>query len=169
MVKESYIEENLKRSENLVTLMKENQLLLAIMESCTGGFFSGFLSSVKGAGQILVSSTTVYSDEAKIFRGVAPEVIQNYGSISMQTSTSLAIEARKLITGRGLGVGITGRLPDSHGHTTHVYLGIASSNGNYASYEIVHQVMVGSRFVNQMRVVSELISNVENYILENRL
>jgi len=89
-----YNEEDKDYPEVIVDLMKEKGLMLVAAESCTGGMFSGAITSVPGSSEVLDRSFVVYSNKAKIESlGVSCETIDMFGSVSEPCVREMAIGA----------------------------------------------------------------------------
>ena len=68
------------------SLMKAKNLSLSVVESCTGGLISHYLTSLPGASAFFEAGVVAYSAEAKkTILGVAPETTSQYGVVSEQT------------------------------------------------------------------------------------
>lgn len=77
-------------------LLKENQLTLAIAESCTGGYVSHLITSVPGSSEYFQGSIIPYSYEIKMAQlGVKADTLNQYGAVSEQTITEMASLVRK--------------------------------------------------------------------------
>ena len=71
---------------------------LAIAESCTGGFISHLVTSIPGCSAWYKGSVTAYSNEVKEkLLGVNAETLINFGAVSEETASEMAIGARKVL------------------------------------------------------------------------
>ncbi len=76
-------------------LLSEKNLTLSIAESCTGGNVSRMITSVPGSSAYFQGSIIPYSYEIKMAQlGIKPETLQEYGAVSEQTITEMAINVR---------------------------------------------------------------------------
>lgn len=81
---------------------------LAVAESCTGGLVSAALTEIPGSSDVLDAGFVTYSDEAKTaLLGVAPDVIDTFGAVSLATAWAMAHGAVAK-SGSDVAVAITG-------------------------------------------------------------
>ena len=89
-----YNEEDKDYPQVIVELLTKKGLKLASAESCTGGLFSGAITSVAGSSEVFDRSFVVYSNEAKIeVLGVSIETLDECGAVSEQCAREMAIGA----------------------------------------------------------------------------
>jgi nicotinamide-nucleotide amidase len=82
-------------------------LMLATMESCTGGFLATTLTDTPGSSAYYKGGFVAYSNEVKIALGVPSQLIARYGAISPEVAQAMAQVARERLRA-DIGVGITG-------------------------------------------------------------
>lgn len=71
-------------------LKKHNRRLITA-ESLTGGLIAAEFTRVPGASEVFWGGFTAYTPEAKIrLLSVAPDIIENYGVVSVQTAEAMA-------------------------------------------------------------------------------
>lgn len=71
-------------------------LWITTAESCTGGLIAGALTSVSGASNCVGAGFVTYSNGAKVSAlGVLPETLDNFGAVSEQVASEMAIGACK--------------------------------------------------------------------------
>lgn len=93
---------------SVVSLMKEKQLTLTTVESCTGGAISARIVNVPGASDVFMQGFVTYSNEAKHHLvGVRSETLNQFGAVSEQTAREMAEGAVKR-TGTDVAVSVTG-------------------------------------------------------------
>lgn len=93
---------------SVVRLMKEKQLTLTTVESCTGGAISARIVNVPGASDVLMQGFVTYSNESKRHLvGVRSETLNQFGAVSEQTAREMAEGAVKR-TGTDVAVSVTG-------------------------------------------------------------
>jgi nicotinamide-nucleotide amidase len=64
---------------------------IAVAESCTGGLVSAALTEIPGSSDVFVAGFVTYSDEAKTeLLGVAQDVIETFGAVSIATAWAMA-------------------------------------------------------------------------------
>jgi nicotinamide-nucleotide amidase len=81
---------------------------IGLAESCTGGLLAARLTDRPGSSAYVDGGVVVYSNFAKTdLVGVAPEMIDQYGAVSVEVARALAAGARARFQS-SVGVGITG-------------------------------------------------------------
>ncbi len=94
--------------EAVVQLLKEQQISLTTVESCTGGLFTGRLVNVQGASEVLKQGFITYSNKAKRkLIGVKKLTLKEFGAVSEKTAKEMA-KGAILTTGSDAAVAITG-------------------------------------------------------------
>lgn len=93
--------------EQLVTILKQKEMTITTMESCTSGALISSITDVEGASSITEGGYVTYSNKAKIRMGVSEKIINTYGVYSIETAKAMADCCRKL-NKANIGVGITG-------------------------------------------------------------
>ncbi|NIJ06609.1 nicotinamide-nucleotide amidase [Sphingomonas vulcanisoli] len=64
---------------------------IAVAESCTGGLVSAALTEIPGSSDVFLAGFVTYADEAKIAAlGVAQDVIETFGAVSLATAWAMA-------------------------------------------------------------------------------
>jgi nicotinamide-nucleotide amidase len=88
-------------------MMKERGVMLATMESCTGGLLASTITDVPGSSACFRGGLVSYATSTKITWGVDAQVIDEHGVISAETAREMARVAREVHEG-SVGIGITG-------------------------------------------------------------
>jgi nicotinamide-nucleotide amidase len=89
-------------------LLAEQQLRIALAESCTGGLITSRLTDVPGSSRYVRHSVVAYSNDAKTgLLGVSAELIAEHGAVSEQVALAMADGIRAQAT-VDVGVGVTG-------------------------------------------------------------
>jgi len=89
-----YNEEGKDYPQVIVELLKSKGMTLASAESCTGGLFSGAITSIPGSSEVFDRTFVVYSNKAKIESlGVSSETIDMFGAVSEPCVREMAIGA----------------------------------------------------------------------------
>ncbi len=92
----------------LVKRCREQNVLLATAESCTGGLLSQRITSCPGSSEIFRLGLCTYSEEEKAKRlGVSTETLSRFGVYSKPCALEMARGVRSL-SGAKIGIGITG-------------------------------------------------------------
>jgi PncC family amidohydrolase len=87
--------------------MKERQLTLATMESCTGGLLASTITDVPGSSGYFLGGFVAYQTPMKIDLGVDPAIVEEFGVISAECAREMARVARQRREA-SVGIGITG-------------------------------------------------------------
>lgn len=93
----------------IVNRLKEKQLTIATMESCTGGGIANEITNISGASAVLMESYVTYCNKAKIKHGVPADVIEKYTVYSRETAIEMA-KAAKERANSDIAIGVTGQL-----------------------------------------------------------
>lgn len=92
----------------LIDDCRQQKLLIATAESCTGGLLAACLTSIAGSSDVFERGFVTYSNQAKIeLLGVSPDTIAAYGAVSRETALEMAKGV--LINSKAdIGISITG-------------------------------------------------------------
>lgn len=125
-----------KTAENVVKLLKEHGLTLALAESCTGGLISAEITSVPGSSEVFGFGFCTYANEAKMkLLGVREETLAKTGAVSVDTAVEMAKGARA-VSGADIAVSVTGIAGPSGGTSDKpvgtVCFGISTADTTYA-------------------------------------
>jgi len=75
----------------LIDRLRDNHLMLATAESCTGGLIAGLMTSVSGSSDVLDCGFVTYSNGAKTrLIGVPAELIATHGAVSEEVARAMA-------------------------------------------------------------------------------
>jgi nicotinamide-nucleotide amidase len=88
-------------------MLRERDLTLSTMESCTGGLLASTITDVPGSSDYYKGGLVSYATEMKIAWGVDREVIAEHGVISAECAEAMARAARERL-GADVGIGVTG-------------------------------------------------------------
>jgi nicotinamide-nucleotide amidase len=89
-------------------LLGEQQLTLAVAESCTGGLIGHRLTQVPGSSAYLDRVAVTYSNRAKVeMLGVPKDMIDRHGAVSMEVAAAMARGVRER-SGATVGLSVTG-------------------------------------------------------------
>lgn len=101
-------EEHVTLEEAVIALLKEQDLTLTTVESCTGGLFTGRLVNVQGASEALKQGFITYSNKSKRkLVGVKKTTLKEFGAVSEKTAKEM-VKGAILATGSDVAVSITG-------------------------------------------------------------
>lgn len=92
-------------------VIEENRaagLRIAVAESCTGGLVSAALTEIAGCSEVFEAGLVTYANDAKMnMLGVASDVLETFGAVSVATAWAMAQGAIQK-TNADIGVAITG-------------------------------------------------------------
>jgi len=78
--------------------LKQNGKILAVAESCTGGYISHLITSVPGCSAFYNGSVTAYSNEIKEkILGVKTETLFDFGAVSEEVAKEMAVGVRQVL------------------------------------------------------------------------
>ena len=153
--------------KELVELLREKNLTISTMESCTGGGVANAITSIEGASDILKFSAVTYSNEFKIKMGVDKDVIDKYSVYSMETANEMSKNI-SLFTGSDIGVGITGKLNrtdknNMYGEDNKVFVSIYLKNTNeYKNF--TYTAKEQSRAENKELIIQNIANELKRLI-----
>ena len=147
--------------KELVEKLKENNLTISTMESCTGGGVANAITNIEGASEVLKFSAVTYSNEYKIKMGVDENIIDKYSVYSIETAKSMAYNISKF-SNSDIGVGITGKINradinNDYGKDNEVFFSIYFKDKYYDfSLEVIEQTRKENKDKIIERIVEEL-------------
>lgn len=92
---------------SLYSNLKNNNLTVSTMESCTAGLLCSKLTNECGASEVIYGGRITYNNEQKIKAGVPVDIINKYGVYSCECAKAMAEAVRKDL-GSSVGIGTTG-------------------------------------------------------------
>lgn len=144
----------------IVNYLKEHNLKISTMESCTGGGVVNAITNVPGASSVLNFSAVTYSNQFKIKMGVDKEIIDKYTVYSMETAKEMSKKISNF-TDSDYGVGVTGKLRrmdenNLYGEDDIVFISIYSKRDDkYYTKELVAEF--NERVDNKNLILSNII------------
>lgn len=145
--------------KELVELLREKNITISTMESCTGGGIANAITNIEGSSDILKFSAVTYSNEFKIKMGVSKDVIDKYSVYSMETADEMSKNI-SLFTDSDIGIGVTGKLNradknNMYGDDNTVFVSIYfKKNGEYKNF--VYNAIKDSRKENKEYLIEEI-------------
>jgi nicotinamide-nucleotide amidase len=92
----------------VLTLAREAGVMLATVESCTGGLVAGALTAIPGSSDVVDRGFVTYSNEAKTaLAGVPKALLAEHGAVSEAVARAMAEGGLKAL-GAGVAVAVTG-------------------------------------------------------------
>lgn len=118
-------------------LLLENNLKLAVAESCTGGLICRRITNNSGSSAYLLGGVVSYSNSLKtIFLGVPPDLLQIRGAVSREVAEQMAVKVREK-SEADIGLAVTGIAGPGGGSEEKpvgtVYIAIATSEENWVT------------------------------------
>lgn len=101
----------------VVEELRERQLFITTVESCTGGGLANSITNVPGASEVITGARVVYSGAEKVALGIPEELASGEAVYSPETALAMARAGVEKTTHADIGVGITGHIssPDPAG------------------------------------------------------
>lgn len=97
-----------KIEQKIAEKLIDNNLTLAVAESCTGGLISSRLTDVSGSSQYMMYGIVTYSNNAKMnLLGVKEETLINHGAVSEEVALEMARGVRS-VGNCDIGISTTG-------------------------------------------------------------
>ncbi|TKB27324.1 CinA family nicotinamide mononucleotide deamidase-related protein [Desulfopila sp. IMCC35006] len=118
-------------------LLLENNLKLAVAESCTGGMICQKITNSPGSSAYLLGGVVSYSNSLKvIYLSVSPEALEQHGAVSREVAEEMAVGVRAK-SGADIGLAVTGIAGPDGGSVEKpvgtVYIAIATSEENWVT------------------------------------
>ena len=156
--------EILERIGIIVKRFTENKILIAIAESCTGGYISHMITNISGSSLIFERGVVSYGNQAKIdILNVDPEVIEKFGAVSEEVAKQMAQGVRIISKPCTIGIGVTG-IAGPTGATPEkpvglVYIGYSTETET----KIEKQIYKTDRITFKKLVLERIVQFLENY------
>lgn len=127
-----YGEDETTIEDEVAKILVENNLTIAVAESCTGGMVSSSLINYPGISSVFMEGCVTYSNEAKVMTlGVKEETLDSVGAVSEQCAKEMA-EGVSLRHNTNIGLSTTGIAGPQGGSKEKpvglVYMGIKINN-----------------------------------------
>lgn len=151
--------------KGVIDFLRENNISISTMESCTGGGIVNAITNIEGASEVLKFSAVTYSNEYKIKMGVSIKTIDKYSVYSMEVAHEMA-KCISNFTNSDIGIGITGKLNradinNNCGKDNQVFISIFYKS-NY--YDKVILVKKETREKNKKSIIDEIISMLKTLL-----
>jgi len=117
-------------------LLKHNNYMLAMAESCTGGLLGHRVTNIPGSSQYYLGSITAYAYEAKErLLEVSHETLEKYGAVSEETVLEMARGVRNALAA-DIGLSVSGIAGPGGGMPLKpvgtVWIGLSTPTGDWA-------------------------------------
>lgn len=165
----TYVSDSGKVEEKAAKLLLENNISIAVAESCTGGMVSQRLIAYPGISKVFLEGFVAYSNEAKMKSlGVKAETLEKYGAVSEETAREMAIGAAKA-AGAQIGVATTGIAgPDGGSEEKPVGLVYICVYYN-GEYNVVKINATGSRDIVMERAATSAIDLIRSTVEKGKV
>lgn len=101
---------NLDLATQVVSRLRQNNLFITTVESCTGGGLVNAITNISGASEVIKGAFVTYSNEQKMALGVPREIIEEHTVYSVQTAMAMAQTGLQAAVSADIAVGITGSI-----------------------------------------------------------
>ena len=154
--------------KEIVKLLKEKNMKIATMESCTGGAIANSITNIEGASEVISFSAVTYSNEAKIKMGVNEKTIQTYTVYSIEVAREMAKRISE-IANSNIGIGITGKInrediQNKHGENDKIYVSIYLKEENKNIDFEVRAIANVSREENKRIIIKRLCERLKEIL-----
>ena len=101
-------EKTLDLANEVITALRDNDLMIVTAESCTGGLIAGALTAVPGSSSVVHGGFVTYANKAKAaMLGVPAGMIEDFGAVSEQVALAMATGARQ-VSETDISIAVTG-------------------------------------------------------------
>lgn len=153
-------------SWEVVNKLKERNLYISTMESCTGGGVANALTNISGASEVMKEAFVTYSNEAKIKNGVSADTIEQYTVYSKEVAIEMAKAARMGAVRADIGVGITGSITRSDPNNPNSIPGEVFVAVNSKDETMFKKIILGNDDLSREEVKTEICIAAEEMVLE---
>ncbi|MFX1392377.1 MAG: CinA family protein [Promethearchaeota archaeon] len=158
--------ELIERIANIIQKFSEKKILIAIAESCTGGYVSHMFTNISGASKIFERGVITYGNQAKIdILKVNPKDLDKYGAVSEEIAHQMAYNVRVMSKLCDIGIGITGIAGPTGGTPEKpvglVFIGFSTEKENF----VKKFNFKTDRITFKKKVLKEVVDFLENYPL----
>ncbi len=156
--------EILERIETIVKRFTENKTIIAIAESCTGGYISHMITNISGSSNVFERGIVSYGNQAKIdILNVEPETIENLGAVSEEVAKQMAHGVRIISRPCDLGIGVTG-IAGPSGATPEKPVGLVYiAYSSEKEIKVEKQIFKTDRITFKKLVLESIVQYLENY------
>jgi len=153
--------------EVIGNLLKTKNAMLAIAESCTGGYVSHLFTQIHGSSAYFKGSVIAYHNEVKEkILGVKSETLAIHGAVSQETATQMALGVvQKLSADYGIAItgiaGPDGGTPEKPVGT--VWIACADANANV----VTRQLMLSKDRMMNIQLSANAVLNLLRQVIES--
>jgi nicotinamide-nucleotide amidase len=156
--------EILQRIETIIKRLAEKNILVAVAESCTGGYISHIITNVSGSSEIFERGVVSYGNQSKIdILNVDPSVLEKFGAVSEEVAKQMAYGVRVISKTCDIGIGVTGIAGPTGGTPEKpvglVYIGFSTVKETF----VKKYVFKTDRITFKQKVLEEVIQFLETF------
>jgi len=156
--------EILDRIKFLVHRFTREKILIAIAESCTGGYISHMITNISGASKVFERGIVSYGNQAKVdILKVDQAVLEKYGAVSEEVARQMAYGVRIISKPCDIGIGITG-IAGPTGGTPEKPVGVVYIGFSTAKETLVKKFLFKTdRITFKKKVLEEVLLFLETF------
>lgn len=156
--------EILERIASIIKRFAEKNILVAIAESCTGGYISHMITNVPGSSEIFERGVISYGNQAKVdILNVDPVTIENFGAVSKEVAIQMAYGVRVMSKSCDIGIGVTG-IAGPTGGTPEKPVGLVYIGFSTAKQTLVRKyIFKTDRITFKKKVLEEVVQFLESF------
>jgi PncC family amidohydrolase len=152
----------------IVKLLHERKMKLALAESCTGGLIANRITNIPGSSESFWGSVVAYAYEAKVaLLGVSWDTLNSLGAVSRETVLEMSRGARRVLS-TDIGVSVSGIAGPGGGTEEKpvgtTWIALVAADGEWA--KLFH--FSGDRFQNKEAAADAALQLLLDY-LEGKL
>lgn len=148
--------------------LREQKLMFAAAESCTGGLLLHRLTNVSGSSAYVAGGIVAYSNAAKhSLLGVQEHTLNVFGAVSEQVAAAMARGVRAAL-GSQIGIGITG-IAGPDGGTAEKPVGLTYIGLSTPDFSLVRRfVWEGDRVANKEASADAALQMLLEYLISGK-
>ncbi len=154
----------LKRIQKIIESFTDKKIMIAIAESCTGGYISHMITNISGSSNVFERGVVTYSNKSKEeLLNIDINAIEKYGAVSEIVAEQMAKNIREL-SKANIGIGITGIAGPTGGTKEKpvglVYIGFSTEKET----RVEKRIFETDRINFKKRILEIILDYLENYI-----
>lgn len=159
--------------EDTICLLKNKNMTISTMESCTGGSICHYITNIIGCSKVLIGGYITYTNEQKIRCGVPKEIIDKYGVYSKECAVAMATACLKN-TNSDISIGVTGTLANKDKNNSDsiigvIYYSIIVKNKIYSEMlKLDDNLIKWKREYQKEFIVNDIMKKLKNILEEDK-
>lgn len=156
--------EILDRIKRILELYSKHEKMVALAESCTGGYISHMITNISGSSNVFERGIVCYSNKAKMeLLNVKKETLKEFGAVSEPVAHQLCKNIREQ-SEVDVGIGITG-IAGPTGGTPEKPVGLVYIGFSLEEKTIVDKYLIEEDRINfKKKVLDIVLTFLENFI-----